>query len=297
MKIVIAGSSGFVGSHLASYFKERGHELILLSRDSSKPGFHFWNPEAGQIDPTILEGADVVINLSGESILGRWTQKKMEQIRSSRFISTQFLCDTILKLHTPPKLYLGASAIGYYGDRKEEVLDESSSSGHGYLAEVCRQWEKIPTTLATSGVRVVLTRFGIVLGAEGGALKQMEKAFRMGFGGVLGSGEQMMSWIAIDDLCSAFNHLIEKKEIVGPVNFVSPKAVSNREFTKILGRVLKRPTIATVPKFALTMLFGSGADMFLSSVNVQPKRLLESGFQFQYPEIEEALKKYLRINA
>lgn len=296
MKIVIAGSSGFIGTHLASFFGKRGDTLILLSRQPDKPNAYFWDPHEKQIDPSILEGAEIVINLAGESILGRWNQKKMDRIRESRLASTQFLCHTLLGLTNPPKTYLGASAIGYYGDRQGEILTESSASGHGYLAEVCREWEKIPEILNQKGIRTVFTRFGLVLGGDGGALRYMEKAFRTGMGGVLGSGEQRMSWIAIDDVCRAFQHIIEHPEISGPVNLTAPFSLTNKEFTKIIGKILNRPTLISVPEFALSMLFGSGSEIFLSSLDVQPKRLLESGFEFKYPRIEEVLKKYLLIN-
>lgn len=294
MKIVITGSTGFIGTHLVPYFAAEGHTLVLLSRNPSQPHAHYWNPEKREIDSSILEGCDVVINLTGESILGRWTPKKMEQIRDSRLHATQFLCDTLLSLSTLPKLYIGASAIGFYGDRPLEVLDESHSSGQGFLADVCSCWEAIPASLTAKGVRVALTRFGIVLG-NGGALKQMDKAFRMGLGGVLGSGEQIMSWIAIDDVCRAINHIITHPELVGPVNLVAPQPVSNLKFTQTLGKVLHRPTMVPVPKFALNMLFGPGAEIFLSSANVRPRRLTDSGFTFQFPDLEAALTKYLII--
>ena len=294
MKIVITGSTGFMGTHLVPYFAAEGHTLVLLSRNPKEPHAHYWNPEKRETDPSVLEASDVVINLTGESILGRWTPKKMEQIRESRIQATQFLCDTLLSLSTLPKLYIGASAVGFYGDRPHEVLDESSPSGQGFLSEVCRLWEAIPASLAAPGVRVVLTRFGIVLG-DGGALKQMDKAFRMGMGGSLGSGEQIMSWIAIDDVCRAITHIITHPELEGPVNLVAPQSVSNLIFTQTLGRVLNRPTMVAVPKFALNMLFGPGAEIFLSSTDVRPRRLTESGFSFQLPNLEDALKKYLII--
>jgi uncharacterized protein len=299
MKIIVAGSSGFVGSHLVNgYSKE--HQLVLLSRHPQPPKqpeqVCYWNPEEGQIDPSLLEGADVVINLCGENILGRWTQKKMEQIRASRLIPTQFLCDTLASLFSPPKLYIGASAIGFYGDRPGEILDERSQSGHGYLAEVCRLWEAIPSEgLAKRSVRVCLTRFGMILG-HGGALKLLEKIFRAGMGGVLGSGEQMMSWIAIDDVQRAIDHLIFHSEIEGPVNFVTPHPVSNRLFTEALARVLHRPARVASSPFALKMMLGPGAEVFLSSTAVQAYRLLESGFTFQYSDLNLALQKYLLIN-
>ena len=293
MKIVIAGSSGFIGTQVASYFEKEGHELLLLSRKPTTPDAYYWDPESQRIDASILEGADVVINLSGENILGRWSAEKKEKIRESRLVSSLFLCRTLMGLSTPPKLYIGASAIGYYGDRNTEVLTESSTAGESFLSEVCAQWEKIPLTLSPKGIRVVLARFGIVLG-KGGALQYMEKGFRTGMGGILGDGKQIMSWIAIDDLCSAIGHVISHAELQGPINFTAPGALSNLEFTRLLGKLLNRPTLISVPKFALTLLLGEGAEIFLASTHVYPQRLIESGFAFQYPELEEALKKYLQ---
>jgi uncharacterized protein len=292
MKIVIAGATGFIGSHLVAYFKNRGYEVLILSRKPESSNSYFWDPYKQEMDITILEGSDCVINLAGENIQGRWTEKKKEEIKNSRLAATQFLCSSILQLAVPPKVYIGASAIGYYGDRGNEILDEDSPSGEGFLAEVCRLWEKIPEALSAKGVRVILTRFGIVMG-RGGSLKQIEKAFRTGMGGVLGSGKQMMSWISIDDLCAAMDHLIEQTALSGPVNFVAPQVISNADFTKALGKVLNRPTMITVPKFALNLLFGEAADMFLASTHVRPKKLEETGYRFLDPEIEKALVKYL----
>ncbi|MCH9628026.1 MAG: Epimerase family protein [Chlamydiales bacterium] len=292
MKIVITGSSGFIGSRLATFFEERGDELVLFSRHP-KEGEHFWDPESKQIDPSLLEGVDIVINLAGESILGRWNQQKMEKIRTSRLTSTQFLCDSLQSLDALPSVFINASAIGYYGDRGDEILTEKSGSGQGYLAEVCREWEKIPSGLAQKGVRVVFARFGLVLGKGEGALKLMEKPFKMGMGGSLGKGTQIMSWIAIDDLVEGIAFVIENSAVVGPVNFTAPGAVSNLEFTKQFAALLHRPAPMPIPKFALSMLFGSGAEVFLASTHVRPECLLEKGFRFHYPELEEALKKYL----
>jgi uncharacterized protein (TIGR01777 family) len=292
MKIVITAASGFIGSHLSQYFAKLGHELVLLSRRPTGPSGHYWDPEKKQLDASLLEGADCVINLAGENILGRWSEQKKQRIRESRYISTQFLCDTILNLKNPPKLYIGASAVGYYGDKGKEMVDETAPPGEGFLPEVCTYWERIPQNLSTKGIRIVLTRFGIVLGEEG-ALKQIAKAFRAGMGGVLGNGQQMMSWIAIDDLCEGMNHLIQRGEIRGPVNFTAPEMLSNQEFTKIIGKLLNRPTMVPIPKFALTMFFGEGVEMFLTSIAAKPQKLLDSGYRFLYPTIEGALKKYL----
>lgn len=291
-RIILTGGSGFIGSHLSKYLQEKGHELVVLSR-SPKPGCHVWNPELRQIDPSILEGTDVVINLSGESVLGRWNPEKMEKIRQSRLVSTQFLSETLLNLSQVPTLYIGASAIGYYGDRADEVLTEKSPPGLGFLSTLCHEWEGLSDPLAKK-MRVVLTRFGIVLGEDGGALEQMVKPFRMGFGGALGSGKQFMSWIAIDDVLGGVEHAIQTPTLSGAVNFVSPNPLSNKEFTKALAHVLKRPALFSVPKALLETLVGSAADELLASAKVMPTKLLESGYQFRFPELEAALKKYLR---
>jgi uncharacterized protein (TIGR01777 family) len=291
MKIIIAGSSGFIGSHLVSFLEKRGHQLLLLSRDPSKTPH--WEPDEEQLDPMPLEGADVVINLCGENIFGRWNKAKKDKIYSSRVHTTHFFCSQLLALKKPPNLYIGASAIGYYGDRKEEMLTEESGEGKDFLSQVCSEWERAATVLSAQNIRVVTSRFGIVLGSHGGALRYMEKAFRMGMGGYLGSGKQMMSWIAIDDLCAAMQHVIDHQELAGPVNFTAPQVVSNQEFSQTLGKLLNRPTMMPVPKFALSMLFGEGDEIFLSSTHVSPKRLLETGFQFQYPLLEQALKHYI----
>lgn len=276
MKIAITGGTGFIGTHLVSYLEKKGHELRLLSR---------------QLETAPLEGTDLVINLAGETIFGRWSEGKKERIRSSRIETTHSLCNFLLNLKNPPPLYIGASAMGYYGDRKEETLTEESSPGNDFMAQVCVEWEGAAAPLVNKNIRTLFTRFGIVLG-DGGALKYMEKSFRMGMGGYLGDGKQLMSWIAVDDLSAAIEHLIHHQEISGPVNFAAPEAVTNQEFAQTLGKLLHRPTFA-IPKFALSMLFGEGAEIFLSSTHIYPKRLLDSGFQFHYPTLEQALKKYL----
>lgn len=296
MKIVIAGGSGFVGSHLVPYLRKKGHTLVTLTRSKELADSHFWSPENKELDLALLEGADVVINLAGESIIGRWNQKKMEKIRESRLEATRFLCESITKLKKGPQLYFGASAIGFYGDRGEETLDEQSAPGTGFLPEVCQAWESIPQQVLGANVRVVLGRFGLILGPDGGALQFMEKAFKTGMGGVLGSGKQYMSWIAIEDVCAAVLHVIDHLEVSGPVNFVAPEPVTNADFTQILGKVLGKPTVVSVPKMALTLLFGQGAELFLASSRVVPKQLTDTGFVFQFSRLEEALKNYLRIN-
>lgn len=294
MRIVLAGGGGFIGSHLIPYFEQQGHEVVALSRKPDSP--HFWNPEAGVLDTSLLEGSTVVINLCGENVFGRWTEQKKVKIRESRIGTTHLLCESISRLKQLPALYIGASAIGYYGNRDEEILIESSWPGNDFLAEVCKQWEGATHPLVGTTVRTVIARLGIVLGKEGGVLKHIEKAFRMGMGGVLGSGKQMMSWIAIDDICHAMHHVIHHQELSGAVNFVAPEAVTNTVFTQTIGKILHRPTLVPIPKFALSMLFGEGSETFLASTHAYPQRLLESGYPFIYPTLEEPLKKYLIHN-
>ncbi|MFN0064668.1 MAG: TIGR01777 family oxidoreductase [Chlamydiales bacterium] len=287
MKVVLAGSHGFIGSYLKRYFKERGNTVVALSR---KPGGKepFWDPYARQMEKTHLEGADVVINLAGENVLGRWTQTKIERIRQSRYAATSFLCDTILTLNHPPKLYIGASAVGFYGERGREKLTEESTSGHGYLAAICRHWEELTEPLIRANIRVALCRFGIVLGKEGGAFKRMLPPFKLGIGGQLGDGKQMVSWITIEDLAGACQHIIAHKELDGAINFCAPGAVTNAEMTQALGEVLHRPTKFPLPKFILKLLYGSGVEVFLSSIHAEPAKLLKSGYQFHHPEVKNA---------
>lgn len=295
MDIVIAGASGFLGSQLVPFLQGLGHTVRCLVRET-RAGCIYWNPRTRQIDASHLEGADAVINLCGESILGRWTQEKMEAIRESRFLTTEFLTDTLLRMKNPPKRFLCASAIGYYGDRGEEILNERSLSGHGYLAEVCRHWEEICEKLTLKDIRVANMRFGLVLHPTGGALKRMMRPFRLGFGGVIGSGEQYVSWIAMEDVLQGILFLLEHPSVTGAVNFVSPTPVTNRKFTKTLASVYKKPTLMPLSAWILHLLFGSGADVYLSSLRVVPKRLSDEGYAFTSADLESTLKKYLIHN-
>lgn len=291
MRIAIAGASGFIGSALVKYLKEENHEAVSLTRHSEEKGV-FWNQKNDQIDLAELEGIDVFINLCGESILGRWNQKKMERIRFSRIDTTHFFVEKLQQLKCPPELYVGASAVGIYGDRGDEALLENSHSGHGYLAEVCRDWER-ETLPLNKIMRVVHTRFGIVFGPKGGALPLMVKPFKLGLGGILGSGKQYVSWIALDDLTRGIDFIIHNKDITGNVNFVSPYPVTNKELTITLGKILNRPTPFPVPRWVLYLLFRSGAEIYLDSVKAFPKLLMDNGFVFTLPQLDQALKKYL----
>jgi uncharacterized protein len=294
MKILVTGSSGLVGSALVPSLKAKGHEVIRLVRSEPKDSSSevYWNPEKGILSTDALEGLDGVVHLAGDNLAkGRWTDEKKRRIRESRVKGTTLLSETLAKLERKPEVLVSASAIGFYGNRADEILDERSASGEDFLAEVCRAWELSTQSAAQSGVRVVHLRFGVILSGEGGALKKMLLPFRMGVGGKLGDGKQYMSWIAIDDAVGAIEHALVNDDLRGAVNTVAPEAVTNYEFTKAMGRTLSRPTIFPVPKFAARLAFGEMADAtLLTSQRVEPARLKETGFVFKYPKLEDALR-------
>jgi uncharacterized protein (TIGR01777 family) len=297
MKVLVAGSRGLIGSALVRFLVEGGHLVTRLVRGPARPGGTEipWGPTEGKLDPGMLEGHDAVVHLAGENLTaGRWTPERKARIFNSRVRGTRLLAETLAGLAPPPKVMVCASAIGYYGDRGEEVLTEESSLGRGFLAELCREWEAASVPAAEKGVRVVRLRTGIVLSPAGGALKKMLLPFRLGLGGRLGSGQQYMSWIALDDVLAVILRALTDDSLAGPVNAVAPNAVTNREFTRTLGRVLMRPTIFPVPAFALRTIFGEMADeTLLASNRVQPAKLLTHGFAFNYPELEGALRHVL----
>ena len=292
MKILIAGSSGFIGQYLVHYFRSQGNQVVRLLRwmhDSHERDVIFWNESGQGLNAADLEGYDVVINLAGENIAGRWTKAKKQAILNTRVNSTKALVQVLTTLKFPPKVYLNASAIGFYGNRGSQVVDESSSLGSGFLASVCSQWEEAAKK-AEPVTRVVLLRFGVVLSKNGGALKQMLPAFKWGLGGIIGSGEQFMSWIGIEDVAAICQFVIQTPSISGPVNVVAPNPVTNDTFTKTLGKVLRRPTFLPLPAFLARFILGEMADeMLLSSTRVSPKKLLDAGYVFITPEIEAAL--------
>jgi len=297
MKVLVAGSRGLIGSALVRFLVEGGHLVTRLVRGPARPGGTEipWGPTEGKLDPGMLEGHDAVVHLAGENLTaGRWTPERKARIFNSRVRGTRLLAETLAGLAPPPKVMVCASAIGYYGDRGEEVLTEESSLGRGFLAELCREWEAASAPAAENGIRVVRLRFGVVLSAAGGALRKMLRPFRFGLGGRFGSGQQYMSWIALDDVLAVILRALTDDSLAGPVNAVAPDAVTNREFTRTLGRVLMRPTIFPVPAFALRTIFGEMADeTLLASNRVQPAKLLTHGFAFRYPELEGALRHVL----
>jgi uncharacterized protein (TIGR01777 family) len=254
-----------------------------------------WDPAGGTIDAAAFNEVDAVVHLAGEGVAShRWTADVKKRILESRVRGTRLLCETLASLSVKPSVLVSASAVGYYGDRGAEILDESSTPGGGFLADVCQQWEAATTAARDANIRVVNLRIGVVISTKGGALASMLTPFRMGVGGVLGSGQQYISWITLDDLVRAIVFALQAAALSGPVNATAPEPVTNREFTKTLGRLLHRPTVATMPAFAARLAFGEMADeMLLSGSRVLPRALQAAGFTFQYPELDPALQHVL----
>lgn len=299
MRILLSGSHGLVGTALIKSLEPEGHEIFRLVRHA--PGTEReieWSPERYSIAISLIEGFDAVVHLAGESIAeGRWTEEKKQIIRESRVKGTKLLSDALANLSSPPKTLISASAIGYYGDRGDEILNEQSSPGSDFLSEVCVEWEKATALATEKGIRVVNARFGIILDRKGGALKKMLTPFRMGIGGRIGSGKQWMSWIALDDVVGALKLALTNDGLNGPVNYVAPNPVTNAEFTKTLGRVLSRPTIFPIPAFGVRLAFGEMADaLLLSSQRVAAEKLRQASYAFQYPELLGALQHVLKAN-
>ncbi|MBI2195230.1 MAG: TIGR01777 family protein [Planctomycetes bacterium] len=297
MKVLVSGSTGLVGAEVVSGLARNGHPIIRLvrARSSAEDSSVFWDPAGGMLDAASLEGLDGVVHLAGENVsTGRWTQEKKARIRDSRVKGTRLLCEALARLARPPKVAVCASAIGFYGSRGDEVVQEASTSGSGFLAEVCKDWEAATQPAVERGIRVVNLRIGVVLSPLGGALSKMLFPFRMGMGGVIGNGRQWLSWIDLEDLAEAVRHVLTAEAVWGPVNAVSPNPATNREFTKTLGRVLSRPTVFPMPSFAARLAFGEMADeLLLSSTRVEPRRLIESGFEFRHPTLEGSLRHQL----
>ena len=301
MKILISGSTGLVGSSLAAFLTNQGHTVARLVRPnsihkSSAGPIVKWDPLTSKIDSETLDTFDAVVNLAGENLAsGRWTRRRKAELRDSRINGTLLLSDALAKLKKRPPVLISASAIGYYGDRGEEPLTEEASKGSGFLADLCQDWEAATRSAVGAGIRVVNLRIGVVLSSKGGALTKMLLPFQWGAGGEIGDGQQYFSWIAIDDLIGAILHSINEATLSGPVNATAPRPVTNREFTKSLGKVLGRPTLIPVPDFGLRMLFGEMADeCLLSGQNVVPSKLELSGYNFLEPEIEPALRHILK---
>jgi len=298
MNVLISGSSGLIGTALIEKLNAAGHGTIRLVR---KPGPARadeipWDPAAGQLDTAPLEGLDAVVHLAGENIAGgRWTDERKQRIRDSRVLGTRLLTGRIAALSRPPRVMISTSAIGYYGNRGSEALKEDSGPGDGFLASLCQEWEAAAKPVVDKGVRLVILRIGIVLSSKGGALARMLLPFKLGLGGTIGSGNQYMAWITLDDLVGIILYGLENDTLRGPVNAVSPNPETNEDFTHALGRVLVRPTFFPLPAFAVRLMLGDMADeLLLSSARVQPSQLRALGYKFQYPRLEEALMQILR---
>lgn len=293
MKLLISGSTGLIGQALTAAAMERGHEVTRLSRGNAVTAPRvLWDPVTGQIPLRLLEGFDAVVHLAGESIAaGRWTAARKKRIRDSRVYGTSNLVKALTSLERPPRIFLSASAIGFYGDRGNDVLSEDSVAGEGFLPSVCRDWEAAADPLRSAGLRVAHARFGIVLSRRGGALTKMLLPFRLGLGGAMGNGRQWWSWVALPDVVEALLHILNNDSLSGPVNVTAPGAVTNRAFTDTLGRVLRRPTVMPLPGFVARLLMGEMASaLLLASARVEPRRLAQSGFQFRFPDLATALK-------
>ena len=295
MKILVAGSSGLIGTALCSRLEREGYEVVRLVRRAPAQGELRWDPEAGELEQEALEEIEAVVHLGGRNITaGRWTATVKAQLRQSRVQTTQLLAARLAGLAAPPRVLVCASAVGIYGHRRDEELDEESDTGEGFLAELGRAWEGASAVAAEAGIRVVQARLGIVLSRRGGALAKMLLPFRLGMGGKIGDGRQYVSWISLEDAVAALIYAVENDALRGPVNLTASQPVTNAELTRTLGRVLRRPTLLPLPAFAAKLVLGELAEEgLLASQRVRPKRLLEAGFEFAHPELEGALRHAL----
>ncbi|MEN6627909.1 MAG: TIGR01777 family oxidoreductase [Candidatus Sumerlaeia bacterium] len=300
MKIFISGSGGFIGNRLVAHLRAGGHEVVRMVR-SQPPGDEavFWQPASGRFDRSVLEEADAVINLAGENIAaGRWTEERKRSMRDSRVVSTQLLAEAIAAVGRRPRVLVNASAVGIYGNRGDEPLDESSAPGSGYLADVCRDWEAATEPAERAGVRVVRARFGVVLDPHGGALAKMLPYFKSGIGGRIGSGKQYISWITLDDVVWMMDHVLANESVRGAINAVAPNPVRQAEFASELGKALGRPALVPTPATALRLMFGQMAEeTILASARVFPRSLLAGGFEFRDPDIETAFERFFSKDA
>jgi len=292
MKVLITGSSGLIGSALARSMTSNDHDVIRLLRHSFANDSPVWDPENGVMDLADVGEITAVVHLAGENIAdGRWSGNKKNRILNSRVRGTKLLAEYFADSDKKPQVIISASAVGFYGDRGTEIVDEDSNAGKSFLANVCVQWEDALNAAVERGIRVVKVRFGTVLSIDGGALKRMIMPFKIGAGGVIGSGEQYMSWVSIDDTVEMIQFAIANDSIQGPINLVTPNAISNRKFTRTFGQVLNRPTIFPLPAFAIRIALGEMADeLLLNSTRVFPKKLVESGYKFLKPELSQALE-------
>lgn len=299
-RILVSGASGPIGTALLPSLPASGYSLVRLVRGAATGDEQIsWDP-AVPIPPPAVSGFDAVIHLAGESIVGRWTVAKKSKIRDSRVLGTAHLAQALARAQKKPKVFICASAVGYYGDRGDEVLREDSSPGAGFLAQVCQEWENATRPASAAGIRTVQIRTGMVLSPTGGALGKMLTPFKMGVGGKIGNGRQWMSWMDVHDLVGALHHILkndlpQNHPLQGPVNLVVPNPVTNAEFTKTLAKVLSRPAVFPMPAFAARLVFGQMADeLLLASQHVEPSKLVASGYEFQFPQLRASLEGILR---
>jgi uncharacterized protein (TIGR01777 family) len=298
MNILVSGTNGLIGRALVSFLTAGGHHVTGLVRSQPRAESHdiLWDPQQGIADVARLEGFDAVVHLAGENVLGRWTAEKRARIRDSRVTGTRLLCEALARLSSPPQVVVSASAIGYYGNRNAEMLGEDSGAGHGFLPEVCRAWEEATRPAEEQGIRVVTARIGLVLSPSGGALAKMLLPFRLGVGGMVGTGEQYMSWVTLDDTVGAIHHALITNSVQGPLNITAPRPITNSEFTATLGHVLGRPTLIPLPAAVARLTMGEMADeLLLTSTRVLPQKLEDTYYPFRHPELEGALRHVLGV--
>jgi uncharacterized protein (TIGR01777 family) len=301
MRALITGGTGFIGRRLLASLAETGDEAIVLTRSPGRavglpgdPARFAWDPEREPAPPAALAGVETVFHLAGASVAGRWTRARRERIRASRVDGTRHLVDALIGLEHPPRVLISASAVGWYGSRGDEVLTEEEPSADTFLAGVCRDWEGEAGRAATAAIRVVTPRFGLVLGPGGGALARLLPLFRLGLGGRLGSGRQWWPWVHLDDVVGILRHAAVTDGLLGPLNAVAPQPATNRDFTRILGRILHRPTLVPVPAPLLRLVLGGFAGELLASQRVDAGRVQAAGYRFRYPELEDALQATVR---
>ncbi len=297
IRVAISGASGLVGSALSFALRARGDKVTrLVRRVASRTGDEArWDPAAGRVDIDVLEGHDAVVHLAGEPIASwRWGDAKKERIRSSRVEGTNLLANALSQLESPPDVMICASAIGFYGSRPGEQLDESSAPGEGFLANVAVEWEAACAPVSEAGIRIVNTRFGVIVDRDDALITRQLPLARIGLGGRVGNGKQHISWVATDDVIGAILHAIDRSEIAGPINVTSPNPVTNKEFAQTLSRAVGRPAVGWMPGLMAKLVFGEmGRELILADQNVRPDRLLESGYQFLHPKLETALRAAL----
>ena len=296
MKVLVSGAGGFIGSVVTAKLLECGHSVIGLTRSTINEGADcvVWDPAARQLG-ALPETLDAVVHLAGENIYGRWTNAKKEAIRASRVKGTLLLAERLAVMRQKVKVFVCASAVGFYGNRGDAVLTETAAAGDGFLSRVCREWEDAAEPARLAGIRIVHLRLGMVLAKDGGALAKMLPAFKMGMGGVLGDGRQWVSWISLADAVRALLFVLEHESLAGPVNMAAPEPVQNREFTEVMGHLLHRPVRLQLPAIILRFIFREFADeTLLASTRAVPEKLMNAGFRFEYPGLEQALSVILK---